>query len=366
MQEFSDAQLSDARMRFDIISAELPLKKQGREFVGVCPFHNEKSPSFFVCPDKRFFHCFGCGAHGDVIAYVMRRHGLQFKDAVRHILDLPEQRPQRQAARVDHMPAKPDRKVEDDIKAILAGCASITGSTAAYIYLHLRGLPVRQPGLLYHPALECWELGRDERGDIRKLPAIVAPITNSRDQVTAILRTWLAPQVVYDDTHSPKDNRAPLKTRKKSLGVMGNGAVRLAFPDRLFGLAEGWETACSARRLFNIPVWATCGTARFGFPGHWRERKPATGVRPRLWFPPNKPGAGDDTVWLDERPPAIWLPPEAKQVVIFGDNGETGQIVANYAVAYWRHNGIKAHARFPDPVHGDWNDQALAKLGAAQ
>lgn len=364
MQQFSEAQIHDARQRWDVVTAEVALKRKGRELVGVCPFHNEKSPSFYVTPDKGFFHCFGCGSHGTVIDFVIRSQGMRFPDAVRHILGLPEQMPKEHRVRTDEPPANLDRRVEQDMRAILDGCQPITEQSAAFLYLHLRGIPSTQPGLWFHPALECWELGRDERGEVRKLPAIVAPVTNSADEVTAILRTWLVGRVVYDGTADPKDNRAPLKTRKKGMGLMGDGAVRLAYPDDIFGLAEGWETACSAHRMFNVPVWATCGTARFGFPGHWRERRLAPGARPRMWFPPDEPGAGDDAVWLDERPPSIWLPPEARRVVVFGDNGETGRITANHAVDYWRRDGIKAFARFPDPQFGDFNDQSLAMLGA--
>ncbi len=56
--------------------------RRGREFVGLCPFHKEKTPSFSVVEDKGFYHCFGCGAHGDVISFVMQTEGLGFLEAV--------------------------------------------------------------------------------------------------------------------------------------------------------------------------------------------------------------------------------------------------------------------------------------------
>jgi len=55
-----------------VVSARIRMVRAGREFKGCCPFHNEKTPSFYVNDDKQFFHCFGCGAHGDVIGFVMR------------------------------------------------------------------------------------------------------------------------------------------------------------------------------------------------------------------------------------------------------------------------------------------------------
>jgi DNA primase len=80
----------------DIISARVPLKKAGREFKACCPFHNEKSPSFSVSADKQFYHCFGCGAHGTVIGFLMQYEKMEFLDAVADLaqragLELPRE-----------------------------------------------------------------------------------------------------------------------------------------------------------------------------------------------------------------------------------------------------------------------------------
>src|ERR1700754_1355954 len=66
----------------EVIGRKVTLKRKGREYAGLCPFHNEKTPSFWVNDQKSFFHCFGCGAHGDAIAFTMRIEGLTFPDAV--------------------------------------------------------------------------------------------------------------------------------------------------------------------------------------------------------------------------------------------------------------------------------------------
>jgi len=80
----------------EIISARVPLKKAGREFKACCPFHNEKSPSFSVSADKQFYHCFGCGAHGTVIGFLMQYEKMDFLDAVADLaqragLELPRE-----------------------------------------------------------------------------------------------------------------------------------------------------------------------------------------------------------------------------------------------------------------------------------
>jgi DNA primase len=80
----------------EIIGARLTLKKSGREYKACCPFHSEKTPSFWVSPDKQFYHCFGCGAHGTVVGFLMQYEKLGFLDAVADLaqragLELPRE-----------------------------------------------------------------------------------------------------------------------------------------------------------------------------------------------------------------------------------------------------------------------------------
>lgn len=71
----------------DIISESVALRKAGRDHLGLCPFHTEKTPSFTVSSQKQMFHCFGCGVGGSVFSYVMRRQGISFPEAVRQLAD---------------------------------------------------------------------------------------------------------------------------------------------------------------------------------------------------------------------------------------------------------------------------------------
>lgn len=71
----------------DVIEQYLPLKKGGANYMACCPFHKEKSPSFSVSPSKQFYHCFGCGAHGTAIGFVMEHQGLSFTEAVQLLAD---------------------------------------------------------------------------------------------------------------------------------------------------------------------------------------------------------------------------------------------------------------------------------------
>ena len=79
----------------DLIDGYVPLKKAGANYAACCPFHNEKSPSFTVSPTKQFYHCFGCGAHGTAIGFLMEYSGLGFIDAIKELagrvgLQVPE------------------------------------------------------------------------------------------------------------------------------------------------------------------------------------------------------------------------------------------------------------------------------------
>ncbi|MFP3999856.1 MAG: DNA primase [Desulfobacterales bacterium] len=84
----SDDKLAEIRNAADIVdmvSARVFLKKAGKDFVGLCPFHAEKTPSFTVSPGKQIFHCFGCGAGGDVFNFLMRYEGVSFPEAVQAV-----------------------------------------------------------------------------------------------------------------------------------------------------------------------------------------------------------------------------------------------------------------------------------------
>ncbi|MFT3849159.1 MAG: DNA primase [Propionivibrio sp.] len=80
----------------ELIDAHVPLRKAGANYAACCPFHNEKTPSFTVSPTKQFYHCFGCGAHGTAISFLMEYSGLGFIDAIRDLssrvgMQIPEQ-----------------------------------------------------------------------------------------------------------------------------------------------------------------------------------------------------------------------------------------------------------------------------------
>ncbi len=125
-----------------VVGRRVRLARKGREFEGLCPFHNEKSPSFFVNDEKAFYHCFGCGAHGDVIGFVIQMEGLSFPDAVQQLaaqagMEVP------QSQRID--PVERDH-LADLRRAMEAACVYFQGELAkpsgrmAMEYITRRGL----------------------------------------------------------------------------------------------------------------------------------------------------------------------------------------------------------------------------------
>lgn len=95
----------DATDLLALVGQAVKLRKQGSAFVGLCPFHAERSPSFQVVPGRGFYHCFGCGKHGDAFAWLMEREGLSFPEALEQLarsagIDLPQRR-ERPSAEVD-------------------------------------------------------------------------------------------------------------------------------------------------------------------------------------------------------------------------------------------------------------------------
>src|SRR3989454_5101049 len=88
LASISDEKLQELRERVDLVAVvqrRVPLKKSGHDWKGLCPFHGEKTSSFYVVPDKKMFHCFGCGVSGDAIKFVMQTEGRSFREAVEQL-----------------------------------------------------------------------------------------------------------------------------------------------------------------------------------------------------------------------------------------------------------------------------------------
>lgn len=120
----------------DVVGAKVKLTKKGREYQGLCPFHNEKTPSFTVNESKGFYHCFGCGAHGDIIKFEMEANGLPFIDALQKLAH-------QAGLQMPQLSAK-DKKEEDERKSLY----EIMETACAFFERELR-MPDGTSGLKY-------------------------------------------------------------------------------------------------------------------------------------------------------------------------------------------------------------------------
>jgi len=128
----------------EVVSRHVQLRKGGANYLGLCPFHNEKTPSFTVSPAKQFYHCFGCGAHGNAIGFLMEHSGMGYVDAVRELassvgMQMPEYQPPAGAAQAER------KERETSLYAILERAmefyrAELKKSPRAIEYLKGRGL----------------------------------------------------------------------------------------------------------------------------------------------------------------------------------------------------------------------------------
>jgi DNA primase len=163
----------------DVVGQHVKLKKAGANYQGLCPFHSEKSPSFSVSPTKQFYHCFGCGAHGSAISFLMEYSGLGYVDAIEDLarsagLDVPrEERTANDVARQQQAMA---------LSEVMSSAADwyrqqLKGNTRAVEYLKGRGLTgeiAKRYALGYAP--DGWQ----------GLEAVFGPYTNDEIAKTLV------------------------------------------------------------------------------------------------------------------------------------------------------------------------------------
>ena len=222
--------LSAATTLSDFLRKRMTLKKRGREWVGLCPFHNEKTPSFYVNDAKNFYHCFGCGAHGDALKWFIAKDGMHFIEAVRalaHELGLPPPPQRKRTEREQRQEQQQERFLRLMESAARWYSAALYGAEAESARRYLesdRGLTQEiytQFRLGYAPAdgrdflahlrgegfsdKELVESGlarenEGARGDKDKLRSfffnrIIFPISNGRGQVVSFGGRALSPEM---------------------------------------------------------------------------------------------------------------------------------------------------------------------------
>jgi DNA primase len=292
------------------------LKRRGGEHVGLCPFHNEKSPSFTVNEDKGFYHCFGCGAHGDVIDFVQAVEGVEFKEAVQRLVGgagdpQSVQRHVKARAEASRAQTADDARKTEQARAIWkASAAPVEAVVERYLQSRAITVPI-PPSLRCHLNLKHGPTGLD-------FPAMVSAAQGPDGKFVGIHRTYLIPD---------GRGKARVSDPKLALGSCPGKSVRLAAAGEALGIAEGIETGLSAMQMYGDPVWCACGSNLAG----------------------------------------VVIPDTVKHVIIYADNGDAGSAAAEKAADTFYSQGRKVTKVRPVDGYDDFNDylQAQAKGRAA-
>ena len=296
------------------------LARRGREYVGLCPFHKEKTPSFTVNEDKGFYHCFGCGAHGDVITFVMGFAGRSFRDAVEdlqggHGATDPDvtrrvaERQRRAEAERRAQDEREDRAHVEYARQMWRRAIPASG-TPVERYLRGRGITIPiPPSIRYLAAAKHTPTGLI-------LPAMIGGVQGVNGTMIGVHRTFLR----RDGT-----GKAGVRTPRMCLGPIAGGAVRLAKANGRLAVSEGIETGLSILQATGVSTWAALSA-------------------------PNMAN--------------VILPPDIRDVILGPDGDEAGATGAQKAAKRFVDEG-RAVRIAPAPEGQDFNDMLLAEARTA-
>jgi DNA primase len=267
--------------------------------MGCCPFHSDRSPSFTIFDGGRRFHCFGCGASGDVLDFVQRAYGVSLPEAARMLggdevprVALPSVPPAAAKAK-----ASRDRAV-----AIWESAAPAAGSLAES-YLGLRGIHPPFP-----PDIRFARLAYGLHGQV---PCLVAAVRDVVGGVTGIQRIFLRGDGL---------GKADMAKPKLSLGVVKGGAIRLGDLDGsgVVTVCEGPEDGLSLLVMLDGPVWVAAGATFL---------------------------------------PAMQFPAGVRSIIIGADNDPAGKDAANKAAHAFAARGLTVRIIRPLDGFKDFNDE---------
>ncbi len=294
--KFPDEFLMELKMRCDIeqiISMYVPLKRRGKNLVGLCPFHNEKTPSFTVYPDSQSFYCFGCGAGGEVISFIRKAENLDFSEAVRFLCDragmvMPSE------GYDNSMAEKRKRTYEINREAarFFNSCLFSEDGKEGLEYFKARGMKkstitrfglgfapnkwdallkhMREKGYSWEELYEANLANKSEKdGRVRFYDAfrnrVMVPIIDVRGNVVAFGGR------VLDDSKPKYINSSDTLVYKKSLGVFGLNFAKNSGEKSLI-LVEGYMDAITLHQTGFTNVIACLGTAFTGEMAHLLSR----------------------------------------------------------------------------------------------
>lgn len=288
------------------------LKKSGREFRACCPFHQEKTPSFYVNDDKGFFHCFGCGSNGDALAWLTRQCGMNFRDAYEALkgdrfpsISEDMARERREANERER------REAIAEVRGFWKRTDRPEGTIAERYLRDTRGITAPLPPSIRFGWLP---LSRDDAGNWREpMPAVVGAVT-CHGELVGIQRIYLR------NDGSDKRWAKPRKS-KFSKGAVKGGALRLdhGLTGNEIVITEGPEDGLTLmQEMPGRRVWVALGT---------------------------------------DMMPAIEFPDDVDSIIIAGQNDKAGKAAVARAGEALLARGYAVRETYPAPEFKDWNDQ---------
>lgn len=403
---FTPAQLDEIRMRAplaSIVGQVVKLTRSGREFKGLCPFHNEATPSFTVVEEKGFAHCFGCSWHGDVIRFVMEHQGLPFLDAVRILADGAGVQLAAESATpardLEREPQESDVVESRVVGRYILDHAVPARGTIVEAWLAYRGLDLASANVqaaldnllfLRRCPVSPWKRDQGPEDAWLVRPAMVARVDRVRGgpgerdiKPIGVHATYLRPDG-RGKAVMPLLRNGEERGARKMWGGIAGGAVLLtaidcANPNGVpLVVGEGIESTISAmdeqpgavRGAATLSLGNLQGEILRGPRGEWPLWDPSPDPQ-RMPFTFRQPGSVVVAVDSDMKPQAG---PRGEGVKVQERKGtryvlrpisglERAEICAALAVKTWRHAGAWPVRAVRPPVGMDFNDVARRRRG---
>ncbi|MGJ8586396.1 MAG: CHC2 zinc finger domain-containing protein [Marinosulfonomonas sp.] len=238
-----------------VVGRSVKLTRIGNEFKGLCPFHGEKTPSFTIFAGGNRFHCFGCGASGDVVDFVRMVEGVGFREAAER-LDaglIPK------ATTLPHLPPATSKRTAGAASRIWKQ-ADGGDLSAVSAYLEARGITAPLPpsiraAWLAYPRKQYEDAEWSVPDPLPVLPCMVALVQDADGKPTGIQRTYL---------DATKPEKANVPKTKLGLGNIIGGAVRLGPLGPSVLVTGGIEDGFSLQKMLGLPALAVTGEAMMG------------------------------------------------------------------------------------------------------
>lgn len=346
-----------------LIERYVPLKRAGQRMTGLCPFHSEKTPSFFVDVKRNTFRCYGCGENGDAVGFLQKLERMEFKDALAAAASVfgigtadykPRRVVQSPVAKAEDEKARIAREIAQ-ARAIWDKALDANGTIVARYLGETRCIPLDKlpqgripPCIKFVPDLSYYHFFTRKSRVIGRYPAMVAAIQDKHGVFIGVHMTYLDPVTLDKVRLADPENPDKLLPAKKIRGQAWGGAIRLAKRAAHMGTSEGIENGLTVIATTGLPVWAAISLGNLAGAG-------IGSGEPH----PVKYGRALPTVYPDPERPGFEFPPSVQACTVLGEKDSKDQHGADcmFERAVRKFNRSLKYVRMMWPPMGcDFND----------